>query len=96
MYKNKTQNRSLMTTKSNMENENKTEFVRGFFFHRPKPGAPDFVRGNMGIKIDEAIEFLQEKRGAGEFINLDLLLAKDGQRLYFKVNTFQPTPKDDI
>lgn len=78
-----------------MENETKqTEFARGFFFHRPKPGAPEFVKGNLGIKIDEAIEFLQEKRAAGKFVNLDLLLAKDGQRLYLKVNSFQPAPKN--
>lgn len=72
-----------------------TQFARGFFFKRPKEGAPSFVRGNMGIKIDEAIEFLQEKRSAGEFVNLDLLLSKDGQKLYFKVNDFQPKPKED-
>lgn len=74
--------------------ENETKFARGFFFKRPKEGAPAFVKGNLGIKIDEAIEFLQENRAAGEFVNLDLLLAKDGEKLYFKLNDFRPVPKE--
>lgn len=77
-----------------MSTENETKFARGFFFKRPKEGAPSFVKGNLGIKIDEAIEFLKEQRPKGEFCNLDLLLSKSGDKLYLKLNDFQPKPKE--
>ncbi len=75
--------------------ENETIFAQGFFWKRPKEGAQPFVKGHMGIKVEEAVAFLQEHKKEDGFVNVDLLLAKDGQRLYFKLDNFKPTPKND-
>ncbi len=65
------------------------KFAQGFIFKRPRAGAPDFVKGSMSIKVMEAIEFL--KTAESEWMNLDLLQSKDGQKLYFVVNDWKPT-----
>jgi len=69
-------------------------FSKGFIFKRPREGAPVFVKGSLSIKVDEAIEFL--KAEGGEWVNLDLLQSKEGDKLYFTVNDFKPEKKGDI
>tara|TARA_R110000851_G_scaffold284661_1_gene438224 strand:+ start:630 stop:950 length:321 start_codon:yes stop_codon:yes gene_type:complete len=68
--------------------EQKTVFLDGFIFKRPKEGAPDFVKGELSIKVDEAIAFLQKNNKNG-WINADLLASKDNTKLYFKLNTWE-------
>ncbi len=70
--------------------ENK-EFAKGIYFKRPTEGSPEWVKGKMSIKLDEAIAFLKEAEG--EWMNLDLLQSKDGTKLYFAVNTWKPETK---
>ncbi len=73
-----------------------TTLAEGFYFKRPRAGAPDFVKGDMSIKVDEAIAFLNQHKNLAGYVNLDLLLAKNGENLYFKLNNWQPAPKDDV
>lgn len=73
-----------------------TKLAEGFFFERPRPNAPEFVKGRMSVKVDEAILFLQEFKNEGGYVNLDLLLSKNGENLYFKLNEWRPTPKEGI
>ncbi len=73
-----------------------TKLAEGFFFKRPRTGAPDFVKGSMSIKVDEAIGFLSENKNESGYVNLDLLLAKNGASLYFKLNDWKPAPKDGV
>jgi len=68
--------------------ENTKKFAQGFIFKRPRENSPDFVKGSMSIKVMEAIEFL--KTAESEWMNLDLLQSKDGQKLYFVVNDWKP------
>ncbi len=73
-----------------MDNQQKeTVFLDGFIFKRPHESSPDFVKGNMAIKVDEAIAFLQKHKKADGWVNADLLVSKDGQKLYFKLNTWE-------
>lgn len=67
------------------------QFAKGFIFKRPRENAPAFVKGSMSIKVDEAIAFLKET--GGEWVNLDLLQSKDGEKLYFTVNDWKPEAK---
>ena len=69
------------------------QFAKGFIFKRPREGAPDFVKGSMSIKVEEAITFLRET-AKGEWVNLDLLASKDGSKLYFTVNDWKPKNPD--
>tara|TARA_R100000951_G_C2594725_1_gene166222 strand:- start:446 stop:715 length:270 start_codon:yes stop_codon:yes gene_type:complete len=79
------------------------KFPKGIFFKAKRENAPDFVKGHISIKVDEAINFLRDKGKEGlEWVNLDLLNSKDG-KLYLKVDewkkdetsTNQKTEKDE-
>lgn len=67
----------------------------GFFFERPREGAPAFVKGRLSIKVDKAVQFLQENQNEKGYVNADLLASKDNTKVYFKLNTFTPEPKND-
>jgi len=71
-----------------MSEQNETIFLNGFIFKRPRTGAPDFVKGEMSIKADEAIAFIQ-KHAKNGWLNADLLASKDNTKLYFKLNTWE-------
>lgn len=80
-----------------MSEQNETSsviFGEGFIFKRPHESAPQFVKGLMAVKVDEAIAFLQKYKKADGWVNLDLLASKDNSKLYFKLNTWEK-PKDD-
>lgn len=66
-----------------------TTFAAGFFFEKPREGAPDFVRGRMSVKVEEAIAFLQANKNEKGYCNLDLLKSKDGKKLYFTLNAWK-------
>lgn len=66
------------------------QFAKGFFFERPRQGAPEFVKGRMSIKVEEAIEFLRESANEKGYVNLDLLQSRDGNKLYFTLNDWKP------
>lgn len=68
--------------------ENETIFLDGFSFKRPREGAPAFVKGNMAFKTADFIEFLKKHDNNG-WVNADLLLSKDGTKLYAKLNTWK-------
>jgi len=71
-----------------MSEQNETIFLNGFIFKRPRTGSPDFVKGEMSIKADEAIAFIQQHTKNG-WLNADLLASKDNTKLYFKLNTWE-------
>jgi len=62
-------------------------FADGFSFKR-RAGAPDFVVGNISVKVDEAVVFLQ-KNAKGGWVNLDILTAKSGKQ-YIELNQWEP------
>ena len=71
-----------------MSEQTETIFLNGFIFKRPRTGAPDFVKGEMSIKADEAIAFINQHAKNG-WLNADLLASKDNTKLYFKLNTWE-------
>ena len=65
------------------------EFAEGIFPRAPSPNAPDFVKGQIKIKIDDAIAFLESKRDSGkDWIDLDVKESRAG-KWYASVNTWQ-------
>ena len=68
------------------------KLFEGAFFERPKAGAPDFVKGKMSMRVDDAVAFLTENKNEKGYCNFDLLLAKNGESLYFQLNTWKPAP----
>lgn len=74
-----------------MENQEKV-FADGFIFKR-RDNAPDFVIGNLSIKVDEAITFLKkyEKKG---WVNMGIKRGRSGNP-YIELDTYEAKPKAD-
>ncbi len=74
-------------------------FAEGIRFSRPKEGAPTWIKGQIGIKVDEFVEFILKHKGTKEWVNLDLKQSKEGNKLYLQLNTWEgpkmvPTVED--
>lgn len=73
-------------------------FADGFMFKR-NPNAPDYVIGQMSVKVEEAIKFLQAKSKNG-WVNIDIKRGRSGKE-YCQLSTFerkqpsQNTPSDE-
>jgi len=84
----------LERKQNNMDNNRPDPvFADGFIFKRPREGAPDFVKGALSIKVDEAIAFLQKHNNAG-WVNLDLKNSQGG-KLYLQLNDWKPRSQDN-
>jgi hypothetical protein len=68
-----------------MEKKDKV-FADGFIFKR-SDSAPDWVVGNMSVKVDEAISFLQSNQKNG-WVNLKINSAKSG-KFYMELDTWE-------
>ena len=76
-----------------MENKEKV-FADGFIFKRPKEGAPDFVKGTLSIKADEATEFIKKYRKKDGWLNLTLKKSREG-KLYLDLDQWEPKKRED-
>lgn len=74
-----------------MENEKK--FADGFIFKRNEK-APDFVIGNLSIKVSEAITFLQQNDKKG-WVNLSIKTSKGGKH-YIELDTYEPKKEEVV
>ena len=69
--------------------ENQKEFADGFFFRRHE-NSPDFVIGSLGIKVEEAVAWIQQqKQKENGFINLDIKRSQNG-KYYVELNEHEP------
>lgn len=68
-------------------------FADGFILKQPHENAPDFVKGSLSIKADDAIKFIEANKDERGWINLDL---KEGQsgKWYVEKNTWKPEKKE--
>lgn len=62
-------------------------FAEGILFKRNEK-APEYVIGNVSVKLDEAIPFLQANAKNG-WTNLSIMLSKGG-KYYIELDTYQP------
>ncbi len=65
-------------------------FADGFSFKR-RENAPDFVVGNVNVKVDDAIAFLKENNKNG-WCNLNVNQARSGN-YYVELDTWEPKEK---
>jgi len=75
------------------EQKQETIFADGIFFNKPHENAPDFVKGSVGIRVKEAVEFLVRNENENGFVNIDLLKSKEKGTLYFVLNDWKPEKK---
>jgi hypothetical protein len=69
-----------------MENQERT-FADGFIFKR-RETAPEFVIGNLSVKVDDAITFLKNNEKKG-WVNLNIKKGRSGNH-YIELDTFEP------
>ena len=69
------------------------EFVDGLIVKAPSPKAPDYVKANISIKVEDLGKWLRAKYKAGdEWVNIDVKESKAG-KWYAAVSTFKPKAK---
>ena len=69
------------------------EFVDGLIVKAPHERAPDYVKANISIKVEDLVKWLRAKYKAGdEWVNIDVKEAKSG-KWYASVSTFKPKAK---
>lgn len=61
---------------------------QGFFLKPPHEKAPDWVKGQIGIKVEDAIEYLKQHENERGYVNLDLKESKQG-KLYLDLNVYK-------
>ena len=61
-------------------------FAEGILFKRNEK-APDYVVGNLSLKLEEAIPFLQQHAKNG-WTNLSIMLSKGGKH-YIQLDTYE-------
>jgi hypothetical protein len=68
----------------------KTEkvFAEGFMF-KMKPNSPEWVVGQLSLKADEAIAFIQKNTDKG-WVNLNVNIGKSGKP-YVELDLWKPT-----
>ncbi len=74
--------------------EKRIIFPAGMIWKEPKENAPEFIKGNISIKVAEFVEFLKEYENDG-WVNLDLLKSKGG-KLYLKLNEWKPKTETTV
>lgn len=67
-------------------------FADGFIFKR-RENAPDFVIGNISVKVEDAIGFLTANQKNG-WVNLNVLNSKGGKP-YMELDQFVPKGKEN-
>ena len=66
------------------------QFPVGIRIDKPREGAPDFVRGRIGVEVDKFIAYLGEHKNDRGWVNFDILSYKEGGNLYLKLNDWKP------
>lgn len=64
------------------------QLAKGFYWDKPRPGCPEFIKGRISVKVDDAIELLNKYKNDKNYVNLELLKKKDGTGHYLQVNTY--------
>ena len=53
------------------------EFIEGLYFNEPREGAPDFVKGSLGIQRDRFVKWLQAQ--PDDKVKIDLKVSRAGK-----------------
>lgn len=72
-----------------------SDFPEGIFFNKPHEKAPDFVKGTIDIKVEQAVQWLKENANDSGYVKLDLKIAKSGNP-YLSHNDWQPQGKTNL
>jgi hypothetical protein len=65
------------------------KYAKGFYGNQKRQNAPAFVLGSVSIKVEDAIQWLQENKNDKGYCNLDINEGRDGKLSIF-LNEFKP------
>jgi len=68
-----------------------TKYPKGIFIDKAREGAPEFVRGRLSFKVEDAVAWLKENANEKGYVNVDILNGDKG--LYLKHNDWKPEKK---
>lgn len=68
-------------------------FANGFGFKR-REGAPEWHIGKINIKVDDAIEFLEQHQNQKGWVSLDVNTSKSGNH-YLELDQWVPPVKEE-
>ena len=63
-------------------------FVAGMFFKSPSPKAPDWIKGNISIRVKDFMEWFAANSEGEEWLNVDVKESKGG-KLYCELSTYK-------
>lgn len=63
-------------------------FANGMIVKPRHPNAPDYVKGNLSIKVDEFIQTLQQNNNNG-WVNISIKQSQNGKN-YAEIDTWRP------
>lgn len=69
-------------------------FTEGFIFKKPGDKAPEFIKGEIAIKVDEFVAFLLKHKKADGWVNINLKKSKAG-KLYTDLDNWTPPKKEE-
>lgn len=65
-------------------------YAKGFYANAPRQNAPDYVKGSISIKVEDAINFLKENQNEKGYVNLDLLTSREEGKFSLLLNKYKP------
>jgi len=68
-------------------------FADGFLF-KTRENQPEWVVGQMSVKVDDAISFLKSNQKNG-WVNLNVNTARSGKQ-YVELDTFEPVKQTEV
>jgi len=75
------------------------KYIDGLYCKAPHEKAPDFVKADIGVNVENFIKWLEANKNAKGYVNLQILEAKNGNCYIkhndFKKETLKETPKED-
>lgn len=77
-----------------MSEKKEVIFAEGFILKKPGDKAPDFVKGEIAIKVSEFVAFLQKHVKNDGWVNLNLKKSAAG-KLYVDLNNWTPPKKGE-
>ena len=77
------------------EEKKDVKWPQGIIFKKPNEKAPEWVKGHLSFKVDEAVPWLQANENNG-WVNLDIKKSKEG-KLYIQLNEWkkEAAPTED-
>ena len=82
----------IILLEKHFDNMSEPIFADGFILKAPHDKAPDYIKGSISVKVDEAIAFLEMHKDAKGWVNLDLKVAKN-DKWYIQKNEWKPEKK---